>query len=190
MLWLLNLPHSSSLEWKTSPELFTAPVWWHLYGAENLLGGTAVFTFLMEMSERKHTHTHTHTVHREVSVHCRQLLCVCVCVCVCEPPMSCFLSLICHTYCTVIVLLSAFIPAGIYVVLPTWHTMCAIVCWEGVNRVSVCICVSVTMSSVSVQIVVTLQLVWIFSALSQLSEWLPSIFTTPIFYRNHCFKLL
>lgn len=109
------------------------------------------------------THTRPCTVHRGVSVYCWQLPCVYQPCRVFKPDLSYTLvQLRCRS--------SAFVPAGHVYFLPTWHTMCAIVCRGGERRGVICVgvvylCVSsVTMQphSIAVQVVVTSQLFWIF----------------------------
>ena len=143
-----------------------------------------------------HTHTHTHVLYTE-EFQCIADSCL---VCVCTNHVV-FLSLICHTCCTVMLPFVCIHSCGPYLFLPTWHTMCAIVCREEEGGGVICVgvlylCVSsVTMQphSISVQVVVTSQLFWIsVSVLSQLSECLSWIFffflLHPFFYRNHCYK--
>lgn len=104
----------------------------------------------------KHTHImySTTCTHRGFSV----LLTAAVCMCV-QTTHVMFLSIICHTYCTIIVLLSAIIPAGIFIFCQH-DTQCVQLCVGRDPSVLVCVCllyVSVV-QCMSVQVVVTSQL--------------------------------
>lgn len=63
---------------------------------------------------------------RENTTACDVDSCVCVCVCLCTTHVT-FLSIICHTYCTVIVLLSELIPTGIFIFANMTHNVCSCV---------------------------------------------------------------
>lgn len=92
----------------------------------------------------KHTHImySTTCTHRGFSV----LLTAAVCMCV-QTTHVMFLSIICHTYCTIIVLLSAIIPAGIFIFCQH-DTQCVQLCVGRDPSVLVCVsivCFSCTM---------------------------------------------
>ncbi len=154
-----------------------------LCGAHNLLGGTAVFTFLMEMSGGIHTHVQTHVLYTQ-GFQCTADSCV---VCMWTTHVI-FLSIICHTYCTVIVLLSAFIPVCIFIFANMTHNVCN--CVLGGSQLCQCVylCVSYNVQYVCPSCGHFTAVLNFRSALSQLSKCLPWIFLTPIFYRNHCYK--
>ena len=187
---------------KLHPKLFTAPVWWHLYVVQRICWEAQPCSLSLWRHQEEDTHTDTHTHTHTHVLYTEEFQCIadsCL-VCVCTNHVV-FLSLICHTCCTVMLPFVCIHSCGPYLFLPTWHTMCAIVCREEEGGGVICVgvlylCVSsVTMQphSISVQVVVTSQLFWIsVSVLSQLSECLSWIFffflLHPFFYRNHCYK--
>lgn len=154
-----------------------------LCGAENLLGGTAVFTFLMETSGGRHTnntqHTHAHVPYTEgfqcIADSCR----------VCTNHVV-FLSLICHTrlYSNAAARLHSFLRAMF--IFCQRDTQCVRLCAGeergGESSVSVlCICASVRLQC---SLTVSPSKLWSphscfgfsVSVLSQLSECLSWIF--------------
>lgn len=72
-VWLLNHPHSLSLEWTASAALFTAPVWWHLYVVQRICWEAQPCSLSLWRCQGER---HTCNVHKGVSA--------AVCVSVCE----------------------------------------------------------------------------------------------------------
>lgn len=127
---------------------------------------------------RKHTHTHaqTHVLYTQ-GFQCTADSCLVWM----RTTHVMFLSIICHTYCTVIVLLSAFIPVGIFIFANKTHNVRN--CVLGGSQLCQCVylCVSYNVQYVCPSCGHFTAVLHFRSALSQLSECLPWIFLTPIF---------
>lgn len=128
----------SLLEQKASCELFTAPVWWHLYVVRRIVWEAQLRS--LSLWRRQGENAQARPAQRGQSVPLTAVVFLRVWI-----THVVFSSRICRTYCKVIVLLSAFIPSSHIFMFATHHVSN---CVLG-GTVRVCIYVSLTHPHVS-----------------------------------------